>query len=299
MNVYEIVTDRIVSAIESGNVAPWRKPWNTSRVTLNGQPVNYPVNAVSGKTYRGINVFMLALTAQAAGYTDPRWLTFKQAYDLGGKVKKGEKSTPVVFWNWVEKTEENEAGETVTKRVPFLRYYNVFNVEQCKNLTLKGELVIEKGKQFDPVAEAVALAKTFTFDAEAMTHHGGNRAFYSRLEDRIQMPNWRSFETAEAYHATWFHEVGHATGAEKRMNRTFGKSFGDDAYSQEELVAEMISAFLCAECGIDSTLDQSAAYVGGWLKRLKDDSKLVIIAAGQAQNAVDYLLGRTQAEGAE
>jgi antirestriction protein ArdC len=303
-SVYEIVTDRIVKAIEEG-VSPWRKPWAAagSRFSFNGKPVTGPVNATTGKPYRGVNVLLLSL----GGFNDPRWLTFKQAQTLGGTVKKGEKGTPIVFWKWVEvkpDTQTEETGEETQntptgKRVPILRYYTVFNVEQCEGFKTLKPLVETKptGKTLTPIEAAEGILSGNKNNVEVK--HGGDKAFYSPLGDFIGMPHVEQFESMEAYYATRFHEEGHATGHGTRLNRpgiVNFNGFGTDTYSREELVAELTSAFLCAVAGIDSNLDQSAAYLKGWLKPLKGDPKMIVIAAGQAQKAADFILGTEAAE---
>lgn len=298
VNVYEIVTERVIAAIERG-VNPWRKPWKDSNrfriLGKNGDfhDVTSPINAITGKPYRGINVWLLF--ASETMFTDPRWLTFKQAQDAGGSVKRGEKGTLVVFWKMIETQDESvkEPGKMVKKRIPLLRYYTVFNVEQCENLNLKKIKQVEAqepGTAVSPIESAEAILTGIKNPVNAV-YHGGNRACYSPVKDTINMPNVESFETMEAYYATRFHEEAHATGHENRLKREFGGTFGDDRYSKEELVAEMTAAFLCAVTGIDADLDQSAAYVKGWLKKLNDDPKLVVFAASQAQKAADYILG--------
>ena len=272
--VYEIITGKIVAALENG-VAPWRKPW----VSV----ANGPKNAVTGKLYRGINVLMLMLD----GYTDSRWLTFKQAKDLGGSVTKGQKGTPVVFWNWVEREEERD-GVTVTKRVPFLRYYTVFNVEQCEGLKLKPEEIPEPLNDGQRIEVAEAIVNGYR---NAPKIKNTDHAVYYPLTDQIGIPPVKRFVSKDAYYATLFHELTHSTGHSSRLNRLEPATFGSDKYAKEELVAEIGAAFLCNLCGIDSTLDQNAAYLSGWLKVLKADSKLILTAAGAAQRAVDYIIG--------
>jgi antirestriction protein ArdC len=293
-SVYEIVTERIIAAIEAG-VSPWRKPWTPNEFSYMGKPVTSAVNAVTGKPYRGINVLLLGL----CGYADPRFLTFNQAKALGGNVKKGERGTPIVFWKWVEVSSQDATDEAAEdtptgKRVPILRYYTVFNVEQCEGLEKLKPLskpAPATAKAFNPIAEAEAILAGRKNPPTC--YHGRNAAAYSPLADEVYMPAVQQFESMEAYYATRFHEEGHATGHVKRLGRPFGTGFGSDSYAREELVAELTAAFLCAEAGIDSTLDQSAAYLKGWLKPLKNDPKFVVIAAGQAQKAADYILSRS------
>jgi antirestriction protein ArdC len=294
-NVYEIVTERIVKAIESGNVAPWRKPWN-SGLSIGGKRVVGPLNARTGKSYTGINVFLLLSVMAENGYSDPRFVTFKQATEMKGNVKRGEKGHVVVFWKPLEIEEKDEkTGETRKRKTFILRYYTVFNVEQCEKLIMP-ELVKAEPKLNDtaPIETAERiLANIPNKVAGGVFHTSAGRACYSILADRIEMPHVYDFESMSAYYATRFHEEAHATGHPTRLNRRFGTSFGDEAYSEEELIAEMTAAFLCMFAGIDSTLDQSAAYVKGWLSKLRNDSRLVVNAASKAQKAAQFILGDT------
>lgn len=286
-SVYEIVTERILESIEKG-VAPWRKTW-ASGFTFNGKRVSSPINAVTGKAYRGVNTLLLSLS----DFTDPRYCTFNQAKSLGGNVKKGEKGTPVVFFKWVEIEEENEDKTKTKKRIPILRYYTVFNVSQCEGLTKLKELLKVKpaeAKKFNPIKNAEAVLSGMKNPVKVVTH-GGDRAYYSPMKDTICMPSPDSFETSEAYYVTRFHEEAHATGHETRLNRPFTGTFGDDKYSREELVAELTAAFLAVHTGMDPDLDNSAAYLKGWLKPLKNDPKFIVFASGQAQKACDFILG--------
>jgi len=275
--VYKLVTDKIIEKLEAGCV-PWRKTWSSET----------PKNLVSGKEYRGINPFLL----DSMGYASPYWLTFKQAKSLGGYVRKGEKSTPVVFWkNWTD-LEANSDGKLEEKSRFVLRYYSAFNIEQC---TLPPEEVPATDlttKQFDPIPKAEQVVKAMP-NAPEITHQS-QRACYSPLLDIVNMPKPESFDAPENYYSTIFHELTHSTGHESRLNRDTlvdKVRFGSHSYSKEELVAEMGAAFLNGHCGLeDSTLENSAAYINGWLGRLRNDSKLVVWAAGRAQRASDYIL---------
>lgn len=308
--VYEIVTARILESLEKG-VAPWRKTWKEkgTNVTLNGKRVDFPINAQTRRPYRGINVLVLSLTMDAGGYSDPRFLTFNQAKALGGKVKKGERGTPVVFWKWVEKTTatEEESGEetpTASRKVPILRYYTVFNVQQTEGCKLPEMDVEETAEtpeavQFEAVQAAESiLANSGGIQADRV-EHGGNRACYSPFLDLIKLPEPVQFESPAAYYTTRFHEEIHATGHPSRLNRkgiADFNGFGTETYSREELVAEMGAAFLAGIAGLDMDLDNSAAYVAGWAKFLSDKPKEVVFAAGQAHKAVDLILGSQEDE---
>ena len=281
MNVYEIITDRIVSQLEAGTAA-WHKPWNGTQF--------HPRNLVSNRVYRGINPFLLA----CCKYESPYWLTFKQAKQLGGSVKKGEKSMPVVFWKWNE-VEDAENGKP--KQVPILRYYNVFNLAQCELPEEKQPPALEvETHEFSPIDACESLVREMP-KAPAIKHDTVS-ACYRPSIDEVHMPPAERFENPAEYYSTLFHELTHATGHESRLHREGiceVAQFGSRTYSKEELIAEMGAAFLCGHCGIeDTTLDNSAAYIQGWLKKLRGDSRLVVHAAAAAQKAADFILGRNQ-----
>ena len=280
MDVYSVVTDAILEAMERDGLPPWRKAWN-------GANAGIPTNAVSKKAYRGINILLL----MGHDYTDNRWVSFKQAQELGGSVRKGEKSTIITFWKITKEERENDSGEMVTKTFPLLRYYRVFNVEQCDGLKLKAVTVVEH----DPIPEAEAVVAGMP-NPPSIDHKGGDKAFYSPTMDSISLPAKCSFGKVEEYYSTKFHEMGHSTGHKSRNNRKGVcqiSHFGDDNYSQEELVAEFCAAFLCAETGIiPATLENSAAYIKSWKSVLKADKKMVVFAASQGQKAADYILDR-------
>jgi len=279
MKVYEIITKAILEKLEEGSI-PWHKPWS-------GQE-SMPKNLITKKEYQGINAFLLG----CQGYTSPFWLTFKQCKDLGGTVNKGAKATPVIYWNWIELDSDGETEE----KVPFLRYYSVFNVEQCEGIPqdkLPQAAITVNAIDRITVCEEIINSMT---DRPAITHNR-QAALYYVDKDIINMPLFASFETAETYYATLFHEIIHSTGHEKRLARpgiTDLSPFGTPSYSREELIAEMGAAFLCGFAGIENvTLDNSAAYIQGWLKKLRNDKKLVIVAAAQAQKAANYILNKS------
>lgn len=279
-DVYGLVTERIVELLEQG-VIPWRKPWQPE--------AGEHRNLISKKAYRGINVFLLG----ALGYGSPYWLTYKQAQQLGGCVKKGEKGTTVVFWKWLDKKEEDDSGDLKQVKIPMLRYYTVFNVEQTEGIPEEKIPAVEECEEntIQPIEAAAALIDGMPQRPEI--GHGGNRAFYSPSRDRVQLPNMEQFDMVEEYYCAAFHELAHATGHSSRLDRkevTGCNPFSSEDYSKEELVAEMTAAYLCGVTGIEqSTLENSAAYIQGWLKQLKDDRKLVIHAAAAGQKAADFI----------
>lgn len=282
-DVYSIITDRIISMLEAGTV-PWAKPW-----TAGGQ---FPKNLASGKEYRGVNVFLLS----AMNYASPYWLTYKQAAELGGNVRKGEKSVPVVFWKRFEV--EDKTADNGKKFIPMLRYYSVFNLAQCENIPADKLPTTTATENHSPVAAAESIVSGMP---KAPKISGGHaQACYSPSADEVRMPDLNTFTTAEAYHATLFHELIHSTGHESRLARKSivegagVHSFGSETYAKEELVAEMGAAFLCGQAGIgERVIENQAAYVAAWLKRLKEDNKLVVQAGAQAQRAADFILGKT------
>lgn len=287
-DLYQTVTDRIVSMIESG-VVPWRCP------ILGKSSAGHPLNYDSGKRYRGINVFLLAVTAWAKGYESSHWLTFNQARTHGGSVRKGEKSTMVVFWKQYETTDK-ASGQPI--KIPVLRYFNVFNVQQCDGIPAP-DAPTYTPSAFNPVDAADTIVQGYA-DAPAIHHHGGS-AFYRPGSDEVTLPEPTRFASTNEYYSTFFHELAHSTGHSRRLNRgldTDLRPFGSPDYGKEELIAEMAAAFLCGASGIvPSVIDNQAAYLQGWLKVLKGDKRLVIAAAGQAQRAADWILGERQPTG--
>jgi antirestriction protein ArdC len=288
-DVYTIITERICSILETG-VIPWRKPWQSD---ASGSLV-LPSNKVSGKAYRGINVFLLS----CAGFDCPYWVSFKQAVSLGGTVKKGQKGFPVVFWKRLNKTDKKTGTPIIgangkPESIMFLRYYTVFNLEQCEGIAWNKPESVVKPIGWEPLTEAARIASEMP-NAPTLSH-GGTRACYSPALDLVKMPEQTSFPVPADYYSTLFHELTHSTGHKDRLARKGvcdPISFGSDPYAQEELVAEMGASFLCGQAGIlHTTLQNSAAYVANWLKALKGDSKLVVMAAAQAHKAADLILG--------
>lgn len=278
-DTYQIITDRIVSLLESGT-CPWRRPWNK----LSAFPANY----TSGRTYNGLNFLLLSVI----GHEVPFYLTFKQVSDLGGTVKKGSRGLPITYWQLLKSKTEKKADGT-PKTFPLLRYYTVFNAAQIDGIEFPA-VPSRTGTEFNAIAAAEAVVAGFKGPT---IEHGFNRACYSSATDILKMPSPGSFDSPEHYYATLFHELGHATGHASRLARKMGNAFGSEDYSKEELIAEMTAAFLCAHCGIDnSTTDQSAAYLASWIAALKGDPKLVVTAASAAQRAANLILGIGQVD---
>lgn len=284
-DVYQAVTDRILEMLDKGTV-PWRHP------IRGGAGGGWPKNLESDRPYRGVNVFLLAVTSWMKGYGSAYWMTYRQAAARGGHVRKGEKSSMVVFWKQYDTTDK-ETGEP--KKVPVLRYYSVFNAEQCEGVK-PPDAPPEPAAPFEPIEAAERIVAGYA-DGPAI-EHAGAQAYYRPSADLVRLPEPGRFLSREFYYATAFHELGHSTGHSKRLDRGLSTDlapFGSPDYSREELVAEMASAFLCATAGISPpTIEQAAAYIAGWRKKLTDDRKLVVAAAGAGQRAADWILGQRE-----
>lgn len=285
-DLYQEVTDKLIAAIEAGT-APWQRPWQ--QVASAG----LPMNGATSREYNGVNALLLMMLAQAEGYSDNRWYTFKQASDLGAKVKKGSKSTPVYFFKMlnargveadVESAGSAEPGGTERRQIPFLTEYRVFHATQIEGI----EPFAQPERKWTSLQAVQEMVERLKPDIR----YGGNRAFYAPGPGRdfIQMPVG-AFETAEAEAGVLCHEIAHWSGAEHRLNRTFG-AWGTDAYAAEELRAEIASAMACASMSIAMPIDHHAAYVDAWLKKLRGDKFEIFRAAKDARRMVDYLTGR-------
>lgn len=275
-DTYQIVTDRIIAKLEAGTV-PWKH--------FASSPLAEPKNFASKKAYRGINHFLLS-----GEHSTPYWLTFKQAIDEGGNVRKGEKSTPIVFWKF-NKYEDKATGET--KEIPMLRHYAVFNLDQTEGIEF--ETVGEQKRDTDPIAAAETIVDGMP-NRPRLVIDKQPKAYYSPAADFVHMTERSACVSDSAYYDTLFHELTHSTGHKSRLNRMDGDTcwerFGSKPYANEELVAEMGAAMLCAHCDLfQETLDNSAAYIANWLTKLANDKHLVIHAAGKAQKSSDYILG--------
>jgi antirestriction protein ArdC len=276
-NLHKEITDRIVARLRAG-VVPWRQPWSSKGFGV------MPRNALTQRAYSGANVILLWSRAQESGYAAPLWLTFKQALELGGNVRKGEKGETVIYVSKVIRTDE-KTGEK--RAIPFLKAYTVFNVAQCDNLPAKVTTPNGLQRVANP-NERDELADAFIAATGADYRHGEPRAYYRPVGDYVNMPDFASFKSSSAYYGTAFHELTHWTGADKRLARTFGKRFGDQAYSAEELVAELGSAFLCAEFGFDND-GADAAYIASWIKFFTDHDNAIVAASAAASRAVEFM----------
>ena len=276
-NVYEMVTDRIIAELEKGNI-PWKRPWTGVR--------SGAYNRITKKPYSIINQILLKHSGSYA--------TFKQWSDLGGHIKKGEKSEIVVFWKILEQVETNEeTGEKEIKKIPLLRYYNVFHISQVEGV----EPLEVPFKEVEPIEEADKIITMYVnrehIDFEELP---SNEAFYSPSNDRVVVPMKEQYENINEYYSTTFHELTHSTGHKSRLDRLESgaiASFGSETYSKEELVAEIGSASIMNMLGIETpqTFKNSTAYIQSWLKVLKSDNKFIVSASSRAEKAVNYILG--------
>lgn len=276
-DIYSRITNQIIDQLEAG-VRPWIQPWT------GGYPVTRPLRH-DGTPYSGINILLLWSEAFSRGFTSPSWMTFRQALALGAHVRKGEKGSTVVYANQIVRTEADDAGEEVEQRIPFLKAYTVFNVEQIDDLPdayrpTPPELV-------NPEARLEAVERFFA-GLGADIRHGGSATYYVPASDHVQMPLFETFRDAGAYYATLGHECVHWTGHGSRLARDFSRS--KQAYAREELVAELGAAFLCADLGLElEPREDHAAYLGHWLEVLKADKRFLFSAAAHAQKAVAWL----------
>jgi len=285
-DVYQLVTDRIIAELEKGRI-PWRKQWSTAGM---------PSNLISKKPYRGINVMLLA----SLGYASNYFVTFKQARQLGGNVKKGERGCPVVFWKFFAE-EDKETGKLTGKQIPMLRYYTVFNVDQCEGIDPAKIPTVEEDKNDnDPIEACEMIVKDMQQRPDI--RHKEQRAYYQPAGDFVNMPKLETFKQSEDYYSVLFHELVHSTGHEDRLNRsevTNTNFFGSHEYSKEELTAEIGACFVSSIAGIDQDFENSVAYIGGWLEKLKNDKKFIVYASGRAQKAADFILNIKHERGEE
>ena len=271
MDIYATITDRMIAEMEHGLI-PWKKPWMASGLAI---------SHTTGKAYSLLNQMLLGRAGE--------YLTFKQVHAEGGYVRKGEKAQMVVFWKWIEK-EDDETGEIT--QVPFLKYYNVFHVDQCEGITAKHVAEMPDVVEADTEAETI-IADYVAREGIQMVNEQGNSAYYQPATDRIVLPLMKQFAETAEYYSTAFHEIIHSTGHEKRLNRLDAPAhFGSEDYSKEELIAEIGSSALVHHCGLETpnSFRNNAAYIQNWLQVLKNDKRFIVSAAGKAEKAVNYVL---------
>jgi antirestriction protein ArdC len=280
------VSNQILALLDQG-VRPWTQPWkngNTARILR-------PLRS-NGTPYGGINTLMLWMSANAHGFTNPNWMTLRQANALGGHVLKGEHATPIVYASTKTKIEEKD-GEPVERKIPFMKGYHVFNVQQIERLP---------AKYYDPPAdrlspdERIAHADEFFASTGAEIHHGGNKAFYTMKDDYIRMPEFGAFNDPESYYSCLSHEITHWTRHPARLARDFGRQkFGDEGYAKEEIVAEIGSAILCSELDLTPEVrEENAAYIDHWRNLIRQDKNFIFKAAAHAQRAADFVISAHQ-----
>lgn len=274
-NAYEAITDKIIGILEAGKAA--------GSITWNGQGEagRMPYNLKTGDPYSGVNVLSLWIGAESQGYTSPAWLTFKQAIDLGGHVRKGEKSVLGIYFEARERKETNSSGEEETRRVPFVKTFHVFNLDQVEGIPKPEPFAI-----WNPLERAEEVMR----NSGASIIEGGTRAFYNPMKDDIRLPDRERFRSPENFYAVALHELTHWTGHKSRLARDLKNRFGTEAYAMEELVAELGAAFLSAETGVKGKLEHHASYVESWLKVLKGDKKAIVTAASAASKASRFIL---------
>ncbi len=277
--LYDSVTNRIVAELEAGAV-PWVKPWSGGGAAF----AALPHNAVTGRSYRGVNILTLWDAASRGAYQQPAWMTFLQTQSLGGRVRKGEKGTRVVFMKRIDVEEETDDGSLRTKEVSVLRGYVLFNVLQVEDLPERFYTIPEVADEEERIAHVEELVGAL----DARIRHGGDTACFVPSLDHVCMPDFVQFETPEHYYATLLHELGHWSGHSRRLNRDFSGRFGTRAYAAEELVAELTAAFLCASLGIEGQL-RHAGYIASWLELLRSDNRAIFTAASKASQAADFL----------
>ncbi|EBW6362436.1 DNA primase [Salmonella enterica subsp. enterica serovar Oranienburg] len=301
-DVYQAVTDRIVAALEQGT-APWRRPWQSAGQVRTG---GLPSNALTGRCYSGVNVLLLWLAAVEGGYASNRWLTYAQAQEAGGQVRKGETgSLAVVYKDWTKPAEDEHGnrlydtdGSLLKETVPMLRQFYLFNVAQCDGLP--AHMQPDEGTE-RPGEDYAVVSPERLADVQAMLKATGvqleprfqDRAYYTPVVDRIVMPLTSQFDSEADYWSTLLHEMVHSTGHRKRLDRegitSSSRKKGDTVYAFEELIAETGSAFLCAQLGIYGEV-QHDSYIDGWLRVLKADKKALFRACSKARAAAEYLL---------
>lgn len=293
MNVYEMVNNKILAVMEQGRI-PWQMPW----IVSSGKKYVGAYNAVSGISYSLINQILLGKPG--------KWATFKQWKENGGKIKKGAKSSQVIFWHMYEKEVKDENGKLDKKRIPVLKYYNVFHVDDIENIdktkSIFQEHEPEIRKAFKPEEEAEGIINEYLNREKIEFYQDGKpEAYYSPSRDMIHIPNDNLFKKSNGFYSTIFHEMGHSTGHKKRLDRDMTGLFGSPSYAREELIAEMTSSYLLNLTGLDdeSAIRNNTAYLQSWMECIKKDEKCFITACSRAEKAVAYILNENQEDNSE
>lgn len=290
MDLFQIITDRIVDQLEQG-VIPWQKPWSG---------VQGAISHTTGKRYSLLNQMLL-------GCRSGEFLTFKEAQREGGYIRKGEKASMIVFWKFLDSAKRDDDGNVihgadskpVMESVPFLRYYNVFHIDQCEGIKPRFAEDMMLGEQLSPDDAADQIVEDYIQRSGVkLTIQHSDRAFYSPVSDSVTVPELAQYIGVSEYYSTLFHELTHSTGHVSRLNRLSKEaSFGSESYSKEELIAELGAAFLVNHAGLEtaSSFRNSAGYIQSWLKALRDYKRLIVSAAGKADKAVAMILNSGEA----
>jgi antirestriction protein ArdC len=282
------ITDSIITELESGTI-PWERSWRPFGPES-------AQNLATGRPYEGVlNQLNLLISKEIESFGPNLWLTYKQAEELGGHVKKGERGTTVYFWRTLKAKDNTEATEDPenqpkAKVIPMVKVYSVFNADQCEGVDKKLPTLVNTDN--DIILSAESIVNTYlASDGPKLTSKLGLTPLYNWTTDSVEMPDIGQFKTSDSYYRSLFHELTHSTGHKTRLDRQPSKRFGDILYSKEELIAELGASFLAAECGIKPAIEHSAAYIEGWLKVLKNDRKLLVVSAAQASKAAKWVLG--------
>jgi antirestriction protein ArdC len=269
---YERITEKIIASLEQGRI-PWQATWN-----------NQPRNAISKRKYSGINMLLLGMS----DHVSPYWLTYAQARGNNGNVRRGEEGQTVVFWKLLKTEVEGDNGKKSLKTIPLLKTYTVFNIDQCDGLDkLRGTLELKDNEMLDDPQQIVD-----GYVSGPAIEFKGCQPCYKPTKDVVEIPDKSNFTSSESYYSVLFHELVHSTGHESRLNRLSKTAhFGNESYSKEELVAELGSCFLCANSKLEPITNNNVAYIQSWISALRNDVKMVVYAASQAQKAVDLILG--------
>ncbi len=282
-DVYQIVTDRILDQLSWGNI-PWHCPWKESTMGA--------ISYATGKPYSLLNQILL-------GGMPGEYLTFNQAIAVGGNVRKGEKSKVIVFWKMLEEVDQ-DTGEV--KTIPYLKYINVFNLDQCEHIAPRWAVTVmrDEGTELTPDEDADSVINNYVDRSHVKLEIvESNQAYYAPFDDTVVIPKLSQYTELAEYYSTAFHELAHSTGHKSRLNRiTQNAAFSSEIYSKEELCAEIASSFLLSICGLEtpSSIRNNTAYINNWYKALKEDKRLIVTAASMAEKAVHYIMGETEAE---
>ena len=289
MDLFQIITDRIVAELEQG-VIPWQKPWSGTQGAI---------SHTTGKRYSLLNQMLL-------GCRSGEFITFKEAQREGGHIRKGEKASMIVFWKFLDAAKRDDDGNVVhgtdgkpvMESVPFLRYYNVFHIDQCEGIQPRFAEDPTPGEHLSPDDAAEQIVQDYAHHSGVkITVEHSDRAFYQPSTDSVTVPELAQFTSIAEYYSTLFHELTHSTGHASRLNRLCKEAhFASEAYSKEELIAELGAAFLVNHAGLEtsSSFRNSAGYIQSWLKALKDDKRLIVSAAGKADKAVAMILNSAE-----